>query len=353
MCPSALSAAASARAGGSTAAAAFSDAWLDEDLTPREAIGALSSLLEDISLVDPRSIERATSVASSLSSGAEAHAAFAEGIASGTRHLGALRGLATLIGSTALPARIETFDISHLYGEHTMGAWSVLDRGCTPLHEYGCVRVTGVTKADDCAAIKHTLKARFASLTRERQSESSFETKVDAPESPGGRERMPDVLLIDGGRPQLAAAQQALAEIAEMTETSGGTLVQMPRVLALAKREEAYKKERLQHRKQVSHRQPGPFLPPMRHTRDSLPCITARSVLPGITNRCSARRPPPLRTTPDLCSVSERIFSFQIQEIYLPGGGPPVALPLESPTLMLLRRLRDEAHVPLSIRLIE
>ena len=63
--------------------------------------------------------------------------------------------------------------------------------------------------------------------------------------------------------------------------------------------------------------------------------------------------PPPLRTTPDLCSVSERIFSFQIQEIYLPGGGPPVALPLESPTLMLLRRLRDEAHVPLSIRLIE
>ncbi len=298
MCPSALSAAASARAGGSTAAAAFSDAWLDEDLTPREAIGALSSLLEDISLVDPRSIERATSVASSLSSGAEAHAAFAEGIASGTRHLGALRGLATLIGSTALPARIETFDISHLYGEHTMGAWSVLDRGCTPLHEYGCVRVTGVTKADDCAAIKHTLKARFASLTRERQSESSFETKVDAPESPGGRERMPDVLLIDGGRPQLAAAQQALAEIAEMTETSGGTLVQMPRVLALAKREEAYKKERLQHRKQVSHRQPGPFLPPMRHTRDSLPCITARSVLPGITNRCSARRPPPFGPHP-------------------------------------------------------
>jgi excinuclease ABC subunit C len=123
--------------------------------------------------------------------------------------------LREVLGMTALPRIIEGIDISNT-GDREVVASVVRFRDGTPLKSgYRKYRIKSVTGQNDVASIAEVVRRRFTRLLDE-----------------GGEG--PDLLLIDGGPGQLAAAAGALAELG----------IEDQELISLAKREEAvYKSE--------------------------------------------------------------------------------------------------------------
>ena len=90
-----------------------------------------------------------------------------------------------------LPERIECFDISHTGGEGTVGSCVVFDQNGALKTDYRRFNVKGITGGDDYAAMEQVLDRRFTRLSKD-------EGKV------------PDILLIDGGKGQLTQAKKIL-----------------------------------------------------------------------------------------------------------------------------------------------
>ena len=105
-----------------------------------------------------------------------------------------LNNLVDALNLPEIPQRIECIDISHTRGEATVASLVVFgDQG--PLSsQYRRYNIDGITPGDDYAAIHQALSRRF----RRMQDEG---------------EKYPDVLLIDGGKGQLASACDALGEL--------------------------------------------------------------------------------------------------------------------------------------------
>lgn len=93
-----------------------------------------------------------------------------------------------------LPKRIECFDISHTMGEETVASCVVFNINGPMKSDYRRFNITGITPGDDFAAMHQAITRRFKRLQAEN-------------------ENMPDILLIDGGKPQLTAAQNVLTEL--------------------------------------------------------------------------------------------------------------------------------------------
>ncbi len=92
------------------------------------------------------------------------------------------------------PQFIECFDISHSMGEATVGSCVVFNKEGPVKSNYRRFNITDITPGDDIAAMRQALTRRYKKL----QSDDA---------------RLPDVLLIDGGIPQLNAAKSVLAEL--------------------------------------------------------------------------------------------------------------------------------------------
>jgi excinuclease ABC subunit C len=106
-----------------------------------------------------------------------------------------LEALAEALNLDAVPTRLECFDISHTGGEATVASCVVFGPDGPLKSDYRRFNIEGVTPGDDYGAMAQALTRRYA---RVKQG--------DVP--------MPDVLLIDGGPGQLAAATGVLAEFA-------------------------------------------------------------------------------------------------------------------------------------------
>ncbi len=91
-------------------------------------------------------------------------------------------------------SRLECFDISHTQGSQTVAACVVFDRGGPLKSSYRHFNIEGITPGDDYAALAQAIERRFR--------------RVKQGETPA-----PDILFIDGGRGQVAAAQQILANL--------------------------------------------------------------------------------------------------------------------------------------------
>ncbi len=100
------------------------------------------------------------------------------------------------------PGRMECFDVSHTGGERTVASCVVFDAEGPRKSAYRRFNIEGVTPGDDYAALQQALTRRY--------------TRVKQGEYP-----MPDLVLIDGGRGQLAKVEEVLQELA----LSGVTLV--------------------------------------------------------------------------------------------------------------------------------
>lgn len=103
-----------------------------------------------------------------------------------------LKALAEILDLPEI-TRMECFDISHTMGEQTVASCVVFDRNGPLRAEYRRYNITGITPGDDYAAMNQVLRRRYGK---------------DLEES-----KIPDVILIDGGKGQLGQAKNVFAEL--------------------------------------------------------------------------------------------------------------------------------------------
>lgn len=173
----------------------FAGASLKE--VPDEIV--LSHSVDDAALLETALSERAgrrvqlkTSVrserASWLSQALEsAHLNLAQHTQRDARHQQRLSALAAFLGIDDAISRIECFDISHTRGEGTVASCVVFDDAGPRNDEYRRFNITDITPGDDYAAMHQALSRRYQRRLKEGQA-------------------LPDVVLIDGGKGQLAQA---------------------------------------------------------------------------------------------------------------------------------------------------
>ncbi|WP_138413736.1 excinuclease ABC subunit UvrC [Sinomonas gamaensis] len=105
------------------------------------------------------------------------------------------------------PLRIESFDISHVQGTNVVGSMVVVEDGIAKKSEYRKFTVTGEAARDDTAAMHDVLTRRFRNYLAEKElpvAERDQHSKFAYP---------PNLVVVDGGQPQVTAAVKALAEL--------------------------------------------------------------------------------------------------------------------------------------------
>jgi excinuclease ABC subunit C len=116
----------------------------------------------------------------------------------------ALDGLQRELRLDALPVRIECFDISHIGGTHTVASMVVFEGGAPKKSDYRRFTIREVDPGDDYGAMAEVLSRRYAQW--EKQVERSpYDAERD--QSFGA---LPNLIVIDGGKGQLAAGLEPL-----------------------------------------------------------------------------------------------------------------------------------------------
>ncbi len=121
-----------------------------------------------------------------------------------------LKPLQDALGIESLPRRIETFDISHVQGSDTVASMVLCVNGVMQRKGYRKFKIETVKGPDDFAAMREVVHRHY---------ENSLEQDEG---------NLPDLVLIDGGKGQLAAAISALDDLGLENQA----------VAAIAKREE-------------------------------------------------------------------------------------------------------------------
>jgi excinuclease ABC subunit C len=142
----------------------------------------------------------------------EADAAVRE--AARSKRIAALEELREVLNLESLPVRIECFDVSNIQGQSIVASMTVFVDGRPRNSHYRTFSIRSLEGQDDFGAMREAVSRRFKRL-RSADSDESFG-------------RMPNLVVVDGGKGQLAAALAAIEEL------------DLPRVavIALAKREE-------------------------------------------------------------------------------------------------------------------
>jgi excinuclease ABC subunit C len=111
------------------------------------------------------------------------------------------------------PLRIESYDVSNLQGTHVVASMVVFEDGLARKSEYRRFAIKGHDGTDDVAAIHEVILRRFRRYLEE--TAAAPEAAAVAAET-GERRKFaypPNLLVIDGGQPQVAAAVRALDEL--------------------------------------------------------------------------------------------------------------------------------------------
>jgi excinuclease ABC subunit C len=123
-----------------------------------------------------------------------ARLAIAQRLASQATQGARLAALQRVLGLPDSARRIECFDISHTMGEATVASCVVYDHGAMQNGEYRRYNIHGITPGDDYAAMRQALDRRYRRIVE-------------------GEGRLPDLVLIDGGKGQLSSVVAVMAEL--------------------------------------------------------------------------------------------------------------------------------------------
>ena len=131
----------------------------------------------------------------------------------------ALEEIQKSLGLDEVPLRIECYDVSNLQGTEVVASMVVFEDGLARKGEYRRFVIRGVDGQNDVASMHEVITRRFKRLLDEQNRSETVSTDsgpmlVD-PET--GRPRKfayaPGLVVVDGGPPQVSAAQGALAEL--------------------------------------------------------------------------------------------------------------------------------------------
>ncbi|MFC5666252.1 excinuclease ABC subunit UvrC [Kitasatospora misakiensis] len=149
----------------------------------------------------------------------------------------ALQEIAEALELDSVPLRIECFDISHLQGEDVVASMVVFEDGLARKSEYRRFQIKGFEGQDDVRSMHEVISRRFRRYLQERERTGEWAVPEEGPEdadaaadaavdgaapadgtrSEDGRPKRfaypPQLLVVDGGQPQVAAAQRALDEL--------------------------------------------------------------------------------------------------------------------------------------------
>src|SRR3954471_16715016 len=139
----------------------------------------------------------------------------------------ALTELQDLLALPEAPLRIECYDMAHLQGSDYVGSMVVLEDGLPNKREYRRFKVRDVPGNDDYAAMEEVLTRRLRAYLDERDR-----PLTEVGQRPGKFSYPPQLLLVDGGKGQLAVAERVVRSL--------GLFDEIP-IASLAKRfEEVY-----------------------------------------------------------------------------------------------------------------
>jgi excinuclease ABC subunit C len=123
-----------------------------------------------------------------------ARVALGNRVGSGEAGAARLARLAEALDLAEAPERLECFDVSHTRGEQAVASCVVYARDGAVKSEYRRFNIKDITPGDDYAAMRQALTRRYGRVKREEG-------------------RLPDILLVDGGRGQLTQALEVLDEL--------------------------------------------------------------------------------------------------------------------------------------------
>ena len=135
------------------------------------------------------------------------------------RRVEALEQLRECLNLESLPTRIECFDVSNIQGREIVASMSVFVDAQERRAHYRSFAVHGLDGQDDFASMAQVVSRRFARL-RDSASPDRYDESFA---------QIPNLVVIDGGKGQLAAALEAIHSTFDVPRTA---------VVALAKREE-------------------------------------------------------------------------------------------------------------------
>jgi len=184
----------------------------------------------------------------------------------GLEDVPALGELAGLLGLKSRPERIEGFDISNTGGDESVGSLVVFERGTPNKDEYRKYKIKGVAGPNDVASLKEVVRRRYARVLEEGRA-------------------MPDLILVDGGKGQLQAAETALRELG-LTGLAVVSLAKREEIVFSRKAKLGLRIDRtspalklLQHIRDEAHRFAVSF---HRHRREKKSFASALDGIPGL-----------------------------------------------------------------------
>jgi excinuclease ABC subunit C len=129
----------------------------------------------------------------------------------------ALEEIAEALDLSSAPLRIECYDISHLQGDDVVASMVVFEDGLQRKGEYRRFQIKGFEGQDDVRSMHEVITRRFKRYLAEKERTGEWaDGETGLTEEDGRPKRFaypPQLVVVDGGRPQVAAAKRALDEL--------------------------------------------------------------------------------------------------------------------------------------------
>jgi excinuclease ABC subunit C len=129
----------------------------------------------------------------------------------------ALEEIAEALDLDSAPLRIECYDISHLQGDDVVASMVVFEDGLQRKGEYRRFQIKGFAGQDDVRSMHEVITRRFRRYLAEKEKTGEWTDGENPLTEEDGRPKRfaypPQLVVVDGGQPQVAAAKRALDEL--------------------------------------------------------------------------------------------------------------------------------------------